>query len=710
MTAEKGRHLSSSAATEILTALERLDARLRQAVAAFDAVNGGPIVDRFRGLYIAPEQARALLTVPAAQRSSFAMHAAGEPLWIPGPGTLHEHLASQFALGPFELDALLIAFAPEFDLRYERLYAYLQDDVTRRRPTVDFILNLLCSGVEERLARRAAFASDGALLRHALVHLVSDPNQVHPPLLAQYVKPDEQIVRFLIGDGGMDSRLAAGCRIVRSHIALSALAVSSETRKQLAKVVGKATIPTARSCLWLHGRQGTCKSKAAEAIAHEAGAALLTLDASRVPFTDLEVTLRLALREAQLRRAFLHVARTECWLCEPQAAALIARATRPGMCTTIFTSTEFLPAEMLGIALPVSFPVPEAALRARCWHTALGAREVKSEDAMVAALAARFRLTPAQISAAVADAVLRTGGQPDAADLLAAARAQSGHALASVATRIEPRATWDDIVLPPDAVAQLQELCGRVDQRERVLNEWGFARKLLRGRGTTALFSGGSGTGKTMAAEVIANALGLHLYRIDLARIVSKYIGETEKNLDRVFEAAESANAILLFDEADALFGKRSEVKDAHDRYANIEISYLLQKMEEYDGVAILATNLADNLDEAFARRLAFHIYFPFPDEVARLQIWQRAWPSEMPIADTVDRKALARELKLAGGSIRNIALCAAFVAAGNGGRVEAAHVLHAVRREHQKAGRASTLGRGFGEQLAQHATGAGKR
>jgi SpoVK/Ycf46/Vps4 family AAA+-type ATPase len=290
-------------------------------------------------------------------------------------------------------------------------------------------------------------------------------------------------------------------------------------------------------------------------------------------------------------------------------------------------------------------------------------------------------------------------GHADAGDRAAMQRSRSSAALAAVATRIVPRADWDDIVLPADALAQLRELCQRIDQRTRVFEEWGFGRTLSRGRGTTALFSGGSGTGKTMAAEVIARALGLDLYRVDLARSVSKYIGETEKNLDRVFNAAQAAAAILFFDEADALFGKRSEVKDAHDRYANLEVSYLLQKMEEYEGLAILATNLAEHLDQAFTRRLAAHIYFPFPDASARLEIWKRAWPREVPLASDIDLPSIARDLKVAGGNIHNIALAAAFSAAGNGGIVSRAHVLHAVRREHQKAGRASELGSAFSEE-----------
>jgi SpoVK/Ycf46/Vps4 family AAA+-type ATPase len=695
---------------EIAQALRRLDARLETALAAFDANHGGPVSDRFRGLYISPSDARGLLRPRQRGNRSDTEGGAADALWTPTSGTLAAQLASLFNLGQFELDVLLVAFAPEFDLRYERLYAYLQDDVTRKRPTVDLVLSLLCGSDAQRLARRAAFASDGALFANDVAHLVSDPNYVHPPLLAQYVAPDEQIVRFLLGDGGLDSRLAGCCRVVRPDAALSDLLVSQETRSQLARIARGSSSPATRPCLWLHGARGAGKGEAAHALAHESGAALLAVDASRIEAAEFETLLRVALREARVREAFLYVSEAEHWLREPHSGTRLARTIRESGGAAIFGSTEPLPAAMLGVALPVAFPVPEAAQRAQCWHGALASRNVTLDEGAISVLAGRFRLMPAQIRSAVSDALLRAGAGAGTEDFLAAARAQSGHALGAVADRIEPRATWEDIVLPPDTLRQLRELCQRVEQHERVFGDWGFARKLSRGRGATALFSGGSGTGKTMAAEVIANALGLHLYRIDLARVVSKYIGETEKNLERVFAAAEGANAILFFDEADALFGKRSEVKDSHDRYANIEISYLLQKMEEYDGVAILATNLVDNLDEAFTRRLAFRVDFPFPDEGTRLRIWQRAWPQQVPLADTLDCRALAHDLKLTGGSIKNIALNAAFAAAGNGGIVEAAHVFHAVRREHQKAGRSSELALGFGEPSPQLRSGATER
>ncbi len=243
-------------------------------------------------------------------------------------------------------------------------------------------------------------------------------------------------------------------------------------------------------------------------------------------------------------------------------------------------------------------------------------------------------------------------------------------------------------MLPPDQMAHLREICAQAEYRNVVYGDWGFDRKLSLGKGLNMLFVGPPGTGKTMAAEVIAHGLHLDLYRIDLSQVVSKYIGESEKNLDKIFTAAEYSNSILFFDEADALFGKRSEVRDSHDRYANIEISYLLQKMEEYQGISILATNLRQNLDDAFMRRVQAVVEFPFPDEDYRCRIWNSMFPPEAPIAADVDFKLLAHEVQLAGGNIKNMALAAAFYAAGDNRAISMEHLIQAAHREHQKIGR----------------------
>jgi SpoVK/Ycf46/Vps4 family AAA+-type ATPase len=255
--------------------------------------------------------------------------------------------------------------------------------------------------------------------------------------------------------------------------------------------------------------------------------------------------------------------------------------------------------------------------------------------------------------------------------------------LDDLAHRIEAVATWDDLVLPPAEMLQLREIAAQVTRREQVYEKWGFATKSRRGLGISAMFAGPSGTGKTTAAEVLANALRLDLYRIDLSSVVSKYIGETEKNLRRVFDAAEDGGAILFFDEADALFGKRSEVKDSHDRYANIEISYLLQRMEDYRGLAVLATNAKSSVDTAFLRRIRFVVNFPFPNAAERAEIWRRAFPAATPTIG-LDPLRLAR-LNIAGGNIRNIALNAAFLAAEAGEPVGMTHITRAARSEYGK-------------------------
>jgi AAA+ superfamily predicted ATPase len=361
----------------------------------------------------------------------------------------------------------------------------------------------------------------------------------------------------------------------------------------------------------------------------------------------------------------------------------------------------------------IAFDVPSASRRRALWREALTRLGAPTSNATLDTIAKRFRLTPRQIRSAATAAVRdarwqavdavspshspqspesRSDASPLEGELVfRAARRQCGRELASLAARLAPRHRWGDLVLPEDARLQLREICERVAHRETVVERWGFGNRLTRGGGVNALFRGPSGTGKTMAAEVMAGALGVDLFRIDLASIVSKYIGETEKNLDRVFTAAEHANGIVFFDEADALFGKRSEVHDSHDRYANIEISYLLQKMEQFEGIAILATNLRGNMDDAFVRRLAFSVHFPFPDAAHRERIWRGIWPAEAPVDPDLDLALLARRFELSGGNIKNIAVAAAFLAAERGGRVEMCDVLHATQREYQKLGKTLT-------------------
>ena len=341
--------------------------------------------------------------------------------------------------------------------------------------------------------------------------------------------------------------------------------------------------------------------------------------------------------------------------------------------------------------------MPDFDQRRDYWQTSLDKAGIAISVADLDALSDRFRLTSEQITNAIAIAK-HTSQWQIACDeenilpinhLFAAARSQSGHDLATLSQKIVPKYGWNDIVLPPQQLSLLQELCNEAKYQHLVWNTWGFDKKLSLGKGLNVLFSGSPGTGKTMAAEVIAKELQLDLYKIDLSQIVSKYIGEIEKSLNQVFTSASNSNAILFFDEADALFGKRSEVRDAHDRYANIETSYLLQKMEEYEGIAILTTNFRSNMDEAFSRRLRFIIEFALPDVKERRCIWERICPEQMPRSQDIDFDFLALQFELAGANIRNVVLRAAFLAADDKkGEVTMRHLILAIRREYQKMGK----------------------
>jgi SpoVK/Ycf46/Vps4 family AAA+-type ATPase len=317
-------------------------------------------------------------------------------------------------------------------------------------------------------------------------------------------------------------------------------------------------------------------------------------------------------------------------------------------------------------------------------------------------LGAHVSLGPAQVQRAVKTAAqvsLLQGGVLDDQALRAGVRAQNAAGLERLSRRIVPEVGWDDLVLTPEVRRALQEVCARARHRDRVLVDWRMRRGGGRGRGVTALFAGDSGTGKTMSAEVIAADLGLDLYTVNLATVVDKYVGETEKNLERIFSEAGGVNAVLFFDEADAIFGKRSDVRDAHDRYANIESAYLLQRLETFDGLAVLATNLRSNIDEAFTRRLDAIVDFPAPDAGLRRSLWRQCLADPLPVHDDVDTDFLAEAFELAGGNIRSAATTAAYLAANAGTPVTMTHVVVAVEQEYRKLGRL-VLEREFGSYL----------
>jgi ATPase family associated with various cellular activities (AAA) len=620
--------------------------------------------------------------------------------------SLHR-LSQTFHLGPFEERCVLICLAPEIEHKYEKLYAYLQDDVTRRRPTVGLILELLCGTREEAFAARGAFEPQATLLKGRLIQIEANKDGLLP-LLSRALKLDDRIAGFLLGSRTIAPAVQDLAELIPPGSPAGIRLVCSDLRGRLAEAVRERLDRSepASLVIYLQGTYGSEKQSLARAVCADLGLPLIEADAEQMladprPF---EETAWLVAREAVLQPAALCIDGFDRLFAEEQGQSpprgklrgIVAAIQALSRVTFLLAERPWSPAgtlESLDGFVEIALHLPDAGMARGVWEEWLQGRPLDG-DIDVGTLSSRFKLTPGQIRDAVAFATslarwrAPNDGRISADDLTAACRAQAGLKLSKVARKVEPCYGWDDIVLPQDQLEQLREIRDQAEHRHVVFSAWGFGRRLSLGKGLSALFSGPPGTGKSMAAEVIARELGLDLYKIDLSRVVSKYIGETEKNLDRVFAAAESSNAILFFDEADALFGKRSEVRDSHDRYANVEVSYLLQKMEEYEGVAILASNLRQHLDQAFLRRLAFTVHFPFPDEESRRRIWESSWPDEAPVDEDVDFAFLAREFRLAGGNIRNIVLAAAFRAAAEQDCVRQSHLLHATRREYQKTGK----------------------
>jgi SpoVK/Ycf46/Vps4 family AAA+-type ATPase len=696
-------------APEFLTCVtQRLENILGAAVERL-LVSYGPDIasDPFRGLYISQNDAARLLD-PWPGTPLDADELSDPSLTdLISQSEAFGTISRAYGLSSFDLDVILLALAPELDLRYERVYAFVQDDVSRRRPSVDLALKLLCATPELRMHNRRRFAPGAPLLRHDLIHLISDVNYVEPTLLARMLKLDDRVVCRLLGEDRLDPALTSFCSLFPPHTA-DEVEVSREGEALFA-LIRNAQSTGGPLRLYFSGPQAESKRREARALATATGASLLALDLSHAltQMIDFEQLTRRLLDELRSRHAILYVEPFDLLL-EPDRSGerkrlLEALAEYNGV--TILSGVQSKLPRGRGThgQLQVDWPIPSHEQRMRSWRDSLDAAGEAVDEDLVDTLAGRFLLMPDQISDAVAGARIRTdwrmaasrpndGDSPrrplELPDLFEAARAQSEVTLGGLARKIEPVHSWDQIVLPEDTLAQLQEMCQQVVYRHRVLDEWGFGRRLSVGKAVTALFVGPPGTGKTMAADIIAHELGLDLYKIDLSGVVSKYIGETEKNLQHIFSAAENANAILFFDEADALFGKRSEVRDSHDRYANIEVAYLLQQMDQFEGAAILATNLRQNMDEAFVRRLGFAIDFPFPDEEQRARIWRLLFPPEVSRASDIDFSALGSQLRITGGNIKNIVLSAAFLAASANESVGTEHLLHATRREYHKMGK----------------------
>ncbi|MFC8851065.1 MULTISPECIES: AAA family ATPase [unclassified Micromonospora] len=707
-TAPEPDHAEPPGTTYLRARLFLVEQRVRRAVAAARAADPSP-EDPLRGLHVSDDDAWRLVDGPAppapdeiaaeavatADRWAERARSAGArvPLW---------ELAEDFALPPLDVELLLIALLPDLDRRYEKLYGYLNDDVTRPRATAGLALSL-CGVSPVAGPGRARLTHASPLVAGGLL-LVEEADR---PFLTRSLRVPDRVTGHLLGcdatDGRVDGLLRRppgapldGPGQGQRRPAADGLAADGLAADGLAADGLAAAIRAGDRLAYLREEAGGAADALACAALAAAGWSVLVVDLDAlVGDPTPEQSLAAVVREARLRRAGLVAGPVDAL--DPAAGPAHARRLRrltglpvPVLLTGRLRWDPYWAEEspLLVTAAPVGAPE-----RARLWRDALAGRPVGlAADVDPERELSAYVLAPAQVRraavAAAQHAVLDGADRVTVRHVRAGVRSQNAAALERLARRVEPAVGWDDLVLPTPARDQLAELALRVRHREQVLGGWRLRPGGGRGRGVTALFAGDSGTGKTMSAEVVAADLGLDLYVVDLSTVVDKYVGQTEKNLERIFTEAAGVNGVLLFDEADAIFGKRSEVSDAHDRYANLESAYLLQRMESFDGVAVLTTNLRANLDEAFLRRLDVIVDFPVPDVAQRRALWDRCLGVELPRAADVDLDHCARAFELSGGGIRACAVSAGYLAAAAGTPVTMAMVMAAAQREYRKLGR----------------------
>ncbi|MFC5730649.1 MULTISPECIES: ATP-binding protein [Nocardioides] len=656
----------------VLGRLAAIEERIRVLVQLRRSTDPNPD-DPFRGLYLDDAAVDRLLAGPrqvgdwSDRAQGTAVESSADDAEDAGARLRLRDLAANFGLDPVDVDLLLIGIAADVDPRFEGLFGYLNDDVSRRRPSVAVALEL--AGVPLGTPEGYAHLLHGPLATGGLVEL----DEQDRPFGGRGVRVPDRVVAYLLGDDAIDVALAP--------VVVDVPDVPWGDPTPLTRAIEDG-VPL----IYLREpATGSGRVLAAEAL-RLTGHRSIHLDLTRLlRQPDPERLARVAAREARLSGAGLVAGPVTALEDRPALVAHLLAEPRPVL---VVGARVWDPAWSTHSVLQLTVPESTTAERREVWRFALGGAGAGTD---VLAATDQFRLRPEDVVRAARSARLQAsvaGAAVGPRHIVLGARAENGSALDRLARRVEPAVSWADLVLPPTVMTALEEVALRARHREKVLGEWRMRPGGGRGIGVAALFAGDSGTGKTMATEVIAHDLGLELYVVDLATVVDKYIGETEKNLERIFAAAADVNAVLLFDEADAVFGKRSEVRDAHDRYANVESAYLLQRMESFDGLIILATNLRANIDDAFTRRLDVLVDFPLPDESGRLSLWDSCLGRTIRREPDVDLAFLAKSFELAGGSIRSSAVTAAYLAAADAGVIGMKHLVTAVHREYRKLGR----------------------
>ena len=693
-------------------ALRRLDAVILPAVAAVGrALSVDGSTAPYRGMYLNRTEADRWLSLepgdgfwsPLVSDPGQARFAAGDD------GSALAGLRKTFGLTAFEVDALLVACSPDLDERYERLFGFLQDDVTRRRPTVRTVVRLAAPRRVPQWRAMECFGPWSTLVRHGLVRVIGEAAD-RTTLGDRVVVADEQVVGRLAGVDHLDVWLASFCELLEP--AEAGRLSPGRPGRQASLVLDRVTADAAAVLAHVVGPDPAERRTLACGVSARLDRPLLVADVALLDMTryDLVPSLTRARLAAALRGAVLLVEGLAALPAALGSAAVqaLGRGTDahgiPGPGGPVLVSTaddDTAPPVRDSLsradAVRVDVHRPDAGERHCIWSAVLHpwADQVDADEVLDVAQA--VHLDTAQILAAARAVVGEhlTTGHPRSPGsrlprfaLLTAAVRQLTVALPDTATKIWPRVGWGDLVLTPDTRERLAEVCAYARHGTRVLADWGLDDRPGGSLGLTVLFTGGSGTGKSTAGQLLASELGRPVLGVDISRLVSKYLGETEKNLDQVFSAAERTGALLIFDEADAVFGKRTAVGDSHDRYANLEVSYLLQRLDTFEGLVILTTNLPANLDPAFQRRIQFLVEFPFPDEADRERIWAVTIPAGIPRDPDVDLADLARRFPLAGGSIRNMAVAAAVLAAQEGTPLARRHLEHSALREYQKLGR----------------------